>query len=386
MASEQDLVRALNALTAPAPQAAVSEAISRHAGLATAPTRIRRAAVTRADRVREAVSSDNVVGLGIAEKVSDNHLTGQLALTVYVIKKRLPDELSGAEMVPPALPDALSGGKLLPTDVVEIGRPVPEVNITREVVEPGYSIGHVKISAGTLGAFVTKSGQQFILSNSHVLANSGLGRPGDAIVYPGKHDGGKTPADKVGSLTDFVAFDASGEYVNLVDCALASIDPARAAQLKAEILGLGLPRGIIAPRRGMTIVKVGRTTGKTEGTIKDVHFRVKINYDGVGTVGFTQQVLCTRYSDGGDSGALVFDKATMKAVGLHFGGSPGGEQPASFFNPIRAVLKALGVALVTRTSATATKRPATAPAKKSGRRKSATTKAGAKRGRRTTHG
>ena len=76
---------------------------------------------------------------------------------------------------------------------------------------------------------------------------------------------------------------------------------------------------------------------------------VEVRY-GVGFVGFIDQVLYTRCTDGGDSGSLVIDKKSGKAVGLHFSGSaPEGEnRGSSIFNPIQDVLKALGVRLVTR--------------------------------------
>jgi hypothetical protein len=118
---------------------------------------------------------------------------------------------------------------------------------------------------------------------------------------------------------------------------------ARLPDLVPAIRDLGLPRGTIQPRRGMTVVKVGRTTGKTIGEIRDVNFRFVLEYDEVGEVGFTDQVLCTRYTEPGDSGSLVLDDATKKAVGLHFAGASGG----SVFSPIGAVLAALGVRLVT---------------------------------------
>ena len=56
------------------------------------------------------------------------------------------------------------------------------------------------------------------------------------------------------------------------------------------------------------------------------------------------KALDIRYTKGGDSGSLVLDQATGKAVGLHFAGAKKG----SVFNPIGEVLSALGVKLVTR--------------------------------------
>ncbi|MBI4279115.1 MAG: hypothetical protein HY660_11730, partial [Armatimonadetes bacterium] len=81
------------------------------------------------------------------------------------------------------------------------------------------------------------------------------------------------------------------------------------------------------------------------GKVRDVNFRFVLDYGkGVGQVGFKDQVLCTRYTKPGDSGSLVLDKKTMRAVGLHFAGASGG----SVFNPINQVLKAMGVKLVTK--------------------------------------
>jgi hypothetical protein len=99
---------------------------------------------------------------------------------------------------------------------------------------------------------------------------------------------------------------------------------------------------------------VGRTTGKTTGKIQDVHFRFTLDYGGsVGKVGFIDQVLCSRYTDEGDSGSLVLDKATGRAVGLHFAGADGG----SVFSPIDDVLKALGCKLITKSISSKKKKP-----------------------------
>ncbi len=97
-----------------------------------------------------------------------------------------------------------------------------------------------------------------------------------------------------------------------------------------------MPLTIGAPRRDMVVTKRGRTTGVTKGKIIDTDFRFILNYGGVGKVGFTKQVLCERYTDGGDSGSLVVDTEDFgKVVGLHFAGANGG----SVFNPIQSVVK-----------------------------------------------
>src|SRR6185369_9726160 len=87
----------------------------------------------------------------------------------------------------------------------------------------GCSIGHFKITAGTLGCFVRdrSTGEILILSNNHVLANENSAIAGDAIIQPGDFDGGKKSTDTIGKLRSFVRLKKTGK--NLVDCAVASI-------------------------------------------------------------------------------------------------------------------------------------------------------------------
>ena len=349
MASEKEIKRILNLCTS-APRARIESLGSAKRG--------------RARSMRRVVKTRNVVAMGIAEKITKGKRTGKLALTFYVERKISPKKLLASDAVPPTVPEALSGPNAIPTDVIVLGKMRPEINATKKPLQPGNSIGHQTIgSTGTFGAVVRKGGAYHILSNSHVLALNGLAKKGDAIIYPGDADGGKLPKSMVARLTGFKRFKGS-DYVNRVDCAIAKPTDERLADLVSEIKGLSFPKGTIKPVRGMKVTKVGRTTGRTTGEIRDVNFRFVLDYEGdTGEVGFIDQVLCTRYTKPGDSGSLVIDKATGRAVGLHFAGAAEG----SVFNPIDAVLKALGVTLVTK--------PIAMKKKKSSKNSAAKTKA-----------
>jgi len=330
MASEATMVRVLDLLTS-APRSRVESLGS--------------GARDQTRSLRRIIAKKNVVAVGISEKISKKRATGKLAVTFYVEKKVAKNKLRGDDMIPPTMPEVLSGPQAIPTDVIVIGRLKPEVNALRNPVQPGNSIGHVKITAGTLGALVTKGQRVHLLSNSHVLARSGLAKKGDDILYPGPEDGGKSPADLVAKLSGFKAFVTGGDFVNRADCAIAEPLIPRRKDLVSLIRGLAIPKGTTSPARGMKVVKVGRTTNKTTGTVRDVHFRFLLDYADLGkSVGFVDQVFCTRYSRPGDSGSLVLDQATGKAVGLHFAGANGG----SVFSPIATVLSTLGVKLVTK--------------------------------------
>jgi hypothetical protein len=241
----------------------------------------------------------------------------------------LPDQL-----LPPVI--AARNGRAVFTDVVEIGDIVPQINVEREPLKSGFSVGHKDITAGTLGAIVNKDGKRYLLSNSHVLANSGLGAIGDAVLFPGPQDGGQQPTDVVAKLSAFKSFEVGTSFTNTTDAALAEIDGSRLGNIDNEIWSATTPRKVATPQRDLVVRKRGRTTGDTQSVVRDVDFRILVRYDGVGVVGFTGQVLCDSYTAGGDSGAIVVAEDTGAIVGLHFAGSSRG----SVFTPIRTVMEA----------------------------------------------
>jgi hypothetical protein len=217
----------------------------------------------------------------------------------------------------------------------------------------GASIGHFRITAGTLGAFVRSRGDSsiLILSNNHVLANENKAKTGDHILQPGAFDGGRDPEDKMGELLRFIKLRKA--RANLVDGAVATIDSGiefdrRTLTGLGKIAGLGDPALIDDAPVG----KVGRTTGTTRGRISAFELdNVVVQYD-LGVLKFDGQVEIDGgdsgpFSQGGDSGSLIVD-ADRRAVAMLFAGSDQGgsdNQGLTFANPIRAVLDALKVDL-----------------------------------------
>jgi hypothetical protein len=293
-----------------------------------------------AKSMRRVVAQPNVVALGIGEKMRGKKSTGKLALTFYVERKVALSKLRADALIPSTVPEALSGPRAISTDVIALGQLHPE--LTRRSIQPGHSIGLAR-ETGTIGAVVRKGKHLYLLSNSHIMALSGRARKGDVVICPGVLDRGRAPRDLVARLSAFKKFIVGGSFVNHADCAIAKPTTGRLPDVSCHIKGLGVPRGTTKPRRGMAVVKVGRTTGKTTGKILDANFSLVLRYPGVGLVGFADQVLCTKFTKRGDSGSLVLERGTRKAVGLHFAGAKGG----SVFNPIDTVLQTLKVTLVT---------------------------------------
>jgi hypothetical protein len=235
-------------------------------------------------------------------------------------------------------------------DVRVIGRVVKQVPWHQKRNRPlriGGSVGHLKVTAGTLGCFVSDGGQDdLILSNNHVLANENHAAKGDSIVQPGKVDGGNGHRDRVARLEKFVRLKKTRP--NLLDCATARLEDDLEYYFD-WLEGLGPIAGI---RQGPLdedepVFKVGRTTGLTEGVISALEVDdLEVEYDD-GDLRFDDQLEVAPagnepFSLGGDSGSLIVD-GDRKAVALLFAGN---DADATYANPIQSVLDVLGVALV----------------------------------------
>lgn len=264
-------------------------------------------------------SDPNVVGVGLGRKETRGQPTEELALKFYVRQKLHPLLVRDGQV----LPAEVEG---VPTDVIEAGefsiwRPLPP--IYHRKVRPamgGLSIGHYEVSAGTLGCLVRDRGDVYILSNNHVLANEGRGAEGDPILQPGRFDGGKTDRDVLARLDTYVALDPEG--TNVVDAAIAQpFDP---EDVTTDILNVGRLRGSRLPGIDEKVMKSGRTTRVTQGTVTDVDVTLRVGYSS-GSMIFQDQFLVRgdkgSFSAGGDSGSTIVSY-DGHAVGLLFAGSP----------------------------------------------------------------
>ncbi|HEX9582063.1 MAG TPA: hypothetical protein VF970_13250, partial [Gemmatimonadales bacterium] len=105
----------------------------------------------------------------------------------------------------------------------------------------GFSVGHPSITAGTIGARVRDaSGNVYVLSNNHVLANSNDASIGDATLQPGPFDGG-TAADQIGVLHAFQPIDFSFSGQNTIDAAIALSSTANLSNATPTDDGYGTP-------------------------------------------------------------------------------------------------------------------------------------------------
>lgn len=309
----------------------------------------------------------NVVATGIGYKVTGGKRTGDLSIVCSVVEKAPAHTLTAADLIPPSIAG-------LPTDVVATGV-IRALGVHVERMRPapgGVSLGHHRITAGTLGCLVHRGDELLMLSNNHVIADSNDAAIGDAILQPGPIDGGDPVADRIAVLDRFVPIVMSGQSSS---CALANgvarianwfarlagsdarlaaittratanlVDAATARPLSPDlvdpaIFGIGPARGTARAELGMNITKSGRTTGVTTGTIEQVDVTVDVGYGGDRVARFSDQVMAGEMSQGGDSGSAVLDE-NRDLVGLLFAGS----ERTTLINRIEHVMTALEIGL-----------------------------------------
>jgi len=301
----------------------------------------------------------NVTGIDIGYKYDGGVRTEQVAVRVHVREKIPLAALEAAEV----FPKEIDG---VPIDVIEgiytPGGAAPEPaggaepaledlsfrRQRRDPIQPGISISNATGTAGTLGTIVYDrvTGGDCILSNWHVLAGSIFAQPGDAILQPGRFDGGRQDRDTVARL----------ERMHLGrrgDAAIALLNGQRnvlRVLRDTEVIVTETRRAQL----GDGVAKSGRTTGVTRGVV-----------DGFGLYNLPYSVgqrqiegflirpedrdnpLDQEISAGGDSGSLWYDPASGAGLGLHMAGETqaGPANEYALACHLDAVLDELGVSL-----------------------------------------
>ena len=286
----------------------------------------------------------NLVGVGIGEKLSGGKHTGTLAVK-FLVRIKYPDN-----QIPPGerLPTDVNG---VPVDVEQCGtlrrlQQMPNPRTRINPARPGCSIGFrhpAFIMAGTFGALVKRGTNRYILSNNHVIADENNLPLGSDIFQPGFLDAGNPPRNsRIARLSQFVPLVPG--VLNRVDAAIARLNSNSAAT--NSILFIGPPRGKTRARIDMVVHKFGRTTGFTVGRVTSVLTDVNVQYES-GVITFADQIIirgldAQPFSAGGDSGSLILERNTQKAVGLLFAGS----STHTIANHIDDVLRSMNVSLV----------------------------------------
>jgi hypothetical protein len=277
----------------------------------------------------------NVIGVGFGIKTTKGtRQPNSNVLRVYVQKKRPKAKIRAKERIPPDI----NG---LATDVVETGKIIAAMPATG-----GCSGANPQVAAGTLGCLVRgrSTGNSFILSCYHVLANLSNPNVGDPVFQPAVQAGGMV---EIGKLYGWLNLNPSGG--NLVDCAVASIDTP--GTFTSGLQGIGQINPVpIAANLNQQVMKSGSVSpGVTYGIVTDISADVSVNYPGLSQAfGFVQQIVVEGtdgyFAQEGDSGSLVIDQNSHQPIGLLFSvGQDSSGNLLAFVNPIQQVLDQLNV-------------------------------------------
>jgi hypothetical protein len=231
------------------------------------------------------------------------------------------------------------------TEVVYVGRItlLSTPNIVEDVrkrVRPipgGVSMGTPNGGTGTMSCWVYErgTGKKLMLSNKHVF----VGPKGTKVIQPGVVDGGGVPDDVVGFVYKSSKINPPPAD-NLIDAAVA--EPISEDLFSEEIVGIGTVNGIVSAKEGMKVEKTGRTTGHTVGEIFDTHATVKVyGYEWGFSIFSDQIIIKPTISKPGDSGSLIVESESKRAVGLLFAGS----EAVTVANKIEHVLAGLNISL-----------------------------------------
>lgn len=347
-----------------------------------------------ADVETQLESNPNVVSIGIGYKYKDGVRTDEISIVVGV-KKKLPEaQVPAGELIPRTVgdvkTDVIEYGELKAlADVMDVG--TQSLTQKRRPCPPGYSVGHPQVTAGTLGAWVHRGpgDERYILSNNHVIANSNDAVLGDFIRQPGRADGG-TDSDRFARLTEYVRIRFDGDngngnggkkssaalgwkmwqwpantFAKLIGCPYRLVvarpnvvdqpqpnlvDAAVARVLQEDWVDLEIPeigevQGFRDFELGDRVIKTGRTTETTTGTVETVNATSQVDYgtgSGIATFGdqFVIRADSGDFSQGGDSGSAIVDENGFVGALLFAGGNG-----VTIANRISHVVSLLGIRL-----------------------------------------
>lgn len=308
------------------------------------------------DADEKLLSIPGVHSLAIGRKIKDGKQTDEIAIRVYVKKKKEKREISDNQVIP----ENING---VSTDVIEqishegtaqSGHDTTQYPELRVGVNLGCHIG-TRYEAGTLTAIVFDKNNQFMaLSARHVLSASRHWIKGDPIFHIAESQ------NIVASLYDAELYEVDSTRYP-IDAAVATInDPTK---IKCQIVDLGWSisgtmhedelHNKFAEEKKIHVQKRGITTGITSGTIEEINAGPRtMNYPTLGDNPPTKVTFPTNsliqiasdsggnFSEGGDSGSLIVDDSKM-AVGSLIGGIDGTNK--SVANHIDPICKRFGV-------------------------------------------
>ncbi len=198
----------------------------------------------------------------------------------------------------------------------------------------GYSYAPSSFSNGTA---------KFMLSCNHVFANENSATSADQQDQPGRYDVNCGSSGLVGKLYAWNYIDS--RHNNYYDAAIAECNPGLSGGWTPAMSpdNWYTPTiTVVAPSVGLSVKKVGRTTGYTTGTIGAINVTITVSYTHFRATFVDQIYVSGQFIQAGDSGSMMVD-ANGNPVGLNFAGS----STSSFANRMDHIAQDFGLGFVT---------------------------------------
>lgn len=302
----------------------------------------------------ELMADNNVVGTATGLSADGSEVVIKVYLREAATTHRIAESIDGirveTEVVGTIKAMKSGGGGVSHTGIQSLPIQLGTSGGWRYDLANGYCCG------GTLGSLVQIGGNQYILSNYHVLradivngGNSRVAQIGDPVIQPALIDVGcnANNAQNVATLAGSASLPGSN-----VDAALAAVNP---GAVSSSILEIGtISSSTVGASLNQAVKKSGRTTGLTRSSISGLNANVQIAYENECAGGsaftktFTGQIFInnkgSRFLAGGDSGSLMVEDVTSnaRAVGLLYAGS----SSIAVANPIGHVLSYFNATMV----------------------------------------
>ena len=283
-------------------------------------------------RLKKCLALNEVTGLDIGYRLENGEHTNELAVRIHTeggCSKTLTSFTGKEKNV-----QFIQGEFNLSTGALHAPVMNPITVERRKIIQPGISVG--TFDCGTLGLICNDdlSSSLGFLTCYHVID----GIKGDAVTQPAPGiDGGNFSRDKIGTLERFLS------YAVHYDAAFVKLNGTRET-LSTQIISNVLVQPPKPIALNDMVVKVGRTTGYTEGKVTAQGF-YPIVYPGHGRKlinGWLVESLNNeKTSDVGDSGAVWYDRTTLHGKGLQF--ATGTNKISSLMAPLIDVMRLLKI-------------------------------------------
>lgn len=306
----------------------------------------------------------HATALGLGLRRTAGKRTSDFALQIYVCRKRPARTLSRSDRLPATLdgmpidvcesvPARFAGGHVRPTTGEVKARLRARRGRARvRPLQAGVSCSNQFVNCGTLGYFCVSDSaglprdSVYLLSAAHVFESPRTSH----ILQAAPADGG-TDRDVVADVVASTPLSSNAARTNRVDAAVARVRSG--LEVDPTLRGVGRITGASDAAVGMTVRKLGRTTGLTTGQVVSIDYETRVSFQyrrRSRPYPFTNQIRIEPIDPShpfalfGDSGSLVVSENAAFAIGLYFAGAYDGSYGLA--TPIQRAQDALGVRLL----------------------------------------